>query len=73
MEAGECGLTCGTCFIICHLEVIAVSGLLWLSWYVFGQAGFFLVFRATTFFFNFVHERTTDGCERPRQQLALTK
>ena len=40
MEAGECGRTRGTCFITCRLEVVAVGGLLWLSWCVFGGADF---------------------------------
>ena len=29
-EAGEYGLTCGTCFVACRLEVVAVAGLLWI-------------------------------------------
>ena len=40
MEAGECGRTRGTCFITCRLEVVAVTGLLWRSWCVFGGADF---------------------------------
>ena len=50
MEAGECGRTRGTCFITCRLEVVAVAGLLWLSWYAFGGADFFVFF--------FLFERT---------------
>ena len=53
MEAAECGQTRGASFITCHLEVLAVVGLLWLSWCVFGGAGFFLVFQVTSFFFQF--------------------
>ena len=53
MEAGEYRLTRGTCFIPCRLEVVAIAGLLWLSWCVFGEAGFFLVFEVTTFVFQF--------------------
>ena len=34
MEAGEYGLTRGTCFVASHLEVVAVAGLLWISWCV---------------------------------------
>ena len=41
MEAGEYGLTRGTCFVARH-EVIAVAGLLWISWYVLGGADFFV-------------------------------
>ena len=48
MEAGQHGLTRGTCFITCRLEVVAVAGLMWVSWCVFGGAGFFLV-QVTTF------------------------
>ena len=42
MEAGEYGLTRGTCFV----EVVAIAGLLWISWCVLGAAGFrgFFVF-----------------------------
>ena len=47
MEAGEDGLTRGTCFVARRLEVVAVAGLLWISWCVLGAAGsrgFFFVF-----------------------------
>ena len=60
MEADDYGLTPGTFFITCRLEVVAVAVLLWLSWCIFGGAGFFLVFAVITFFFNFrarVHDR----------------
>ena len=40
MEAGEYGLTRGTCFVARRLEVVAVAGLLWISWCVLGSAGF---------------------------------
>ena len=32
MEAGEYGLTRGTCFVARRLEVVAVAALLWISW-----------------------------------------
>ena len=48
MEAGEYGLTRGTCFVACRLEVVAVAGLLWISWCVLGAAFFFCSF----FFFE---------------------
>ena len=48
MEAGEYGLTRGTCFVARHLELVAVAGLLWLSC-VLGGAAFFVFF-----FFVFV-------------------
>ena len=40
MEAGEYGLTRGTCFFARRLELVAVAGLLWLTWCVLGAAGF---------------------------------
>ena len=40
MEAGEYGLTRGTCFVARRLEVVAVAGLLWVSWCIWGAAGF---------------------------------
>ena len=43
MEAGEYGLTRGTCFVARRLEVVAVAGLLWISWCVLGAAEFFRV------------------------------
>ena len=44
MEAGEYGLTRGTCFVGRRFEVVAVAGLLWVSWCVCGCGGisFFL-------------------------------
>ena len=44
MEAGEYGLTRGTCFLACRLELDAVAGLMWISWCVLGRADFFSVF-----------------------------
>ena len=44
MEAGEYGLTCGTCFVECRLEFDAVAGLLWISWWVLGGADFCVFF-----------------------------
>jgi len=35
METGEYGLTRGTCFVVCRLEVVAVAGLLWIFLCVF--------------------------------------
>ena len=40
MEAGEYGLSRGTCFVARRLEVVAVAGLPWISWCVLGAAGF---------------------------------
>ena len=53
MEASEYGLTRWTCFVARRLEVVAVAGLLWISWCVLGGA-IFLVF----FFFDFIFLRT---------------
>ena len=49
MEAGEYGLTRGTCFVARRFEVIAVGGLMWISSCAFGGAGLFRDF----FFFDF--------------------
>ena len=48
MEAGEYGLTRGTCFVTRRLGFVVIAGLLWISWSVLGGAGFFLSF----FFFE---------------------
>ena len=57
MEAGEYGLTLGTCFVARRLKVVAVAGLLWISWCVLGGADFFSVF-----FFDFFFLRTHTAC-----------
>ena len=51
MEAGDYGITRGTCFVARCLEVVAVAGLLWISLCVLGAAGF-------RFFSLFFSERT---------------
>ena len=58
MEAGEYGLTRGTCFLACRLELDAVAGLLWLSWRFLGGADFF----PRVFFFDFFFLRTHTAC-----------
>ena len=50
MEAREYGLTRGTCFLACRLELDAVAGLLWISWCVLGGADFSFFF--LRFFFS---------------------
>ena len=50
MEAGEYGLTRGTCFVARRLEVVAVVGLLWISWCVLGAAEFRVCVRFRFFF-----------------------
>ena len=51
MEAGEYGLTRGTCFVARRLDVVAVTRLLWISWCVLGAA-FFFRFCFFDFFFS---------------------
>ena len=53
MEASEYGLTRWTCFVARRIEVIAVAGLLWISWCVLGGANFL-----DFFYFDFVFLRT---------------
>ena len=53
MEADEYGLTRWTRFVARCLEVVAVAGLMWVSWCVFGGARFFLPF--FSFFFLRTH------------------
>ena len=43
MEAGEYGLTRGTCFFAHRLEVVAVAGLLRLWWCGLGGVDFFVL------------------------------
>ena len=56
MEADEYGLTRGTCFVACRIEVVAVAGLLWISRCVLGAAGFRI------FFFVFFRQRSHTAC-----------
>ena len=57
MEAGEYGLTCGTFFVARRLEVVAIAGLVVISWCVLGAAGFRVLF-----FVFFLRTHTT-GCK----------
>ena len=57
MEAGEYGLTDGTRFVARRLEVVAVAGLLWISWCVFWVRRDFSVF-----FFSLFFLRTHTAC-----------
>ena len=50
MEAGVYRLTRGTCFVVRGLEVVAVAGLVWISWFVLRGKGFF-----SDFFFLRTH------------------
>ena len=59
VEAGEYGLTRGTCLLACRLELDAVAGLLSISWRVLGGADFSVFFFSRFFFrFFFPFERT---------------
>ena len=57
MEAGEFELARGTCIVARHLEVVAVAGLLLISWCVLDGANFFLFF-----FSDFFLLRTHTAC-----------
>ena len=57
MEADDYGLTRGTSFVTRRLEVVAVAGLLWISWYVLGAAGLFRV----CVFFRFLFSSNAHG------------
>ena len=72
MEAGECGQTLGTCFVAVCLELVAVAGLMWGSWWVFGGVGFFLVFQVTTFSNSYTQSTVSvDSVEGLRQPANL--
>ena len=62
MEASEYGLTRGTCFVACRLEVVAVAGLLWILRCVLHVARFFRVFFS---FFFFEHTRLAASIRQP--------
>ena len=69
MEAGKYGLTCGTCFVASRPEVVvAVAGLLSISWCVLGGVGLLLVFYPI-----FFHRTHTACCkyEAPLPHLPL--
>ena len=53
MEAGEYGLTRGTCFVARRLEVVAVAGLLWIR-------GVFWMRRDFVFFFDLFSSNAHD-------------
>ena len=63
MEAGEHGQTHGTWFFARRLEVVAVAGLMWVSWCVFGGADFFVFFFFRLLFFF--------ECTRPAASMRL--
>ena len=52
MEEGEYRQTRGTCFFAHRCEVVAVAGLLWISWCVLGGADIFVILFSTLFSLN---------------------
>ena len=52
METGEYGVMRGTCFVARRLKVVAVAGLLWISWCVLGGADIFVILFSTLFSLN---------------------
>ena len=55
MEAGDYGLTRGTCFLACRLVLDAVAGLLWISWCVSGGTDFSVCIFFSIFFSSNAH------------------
>ena len=55
---GEYELRRGTCFVARRLEVVAVAGLLWISWCALGPAFFFCIF---LYFFVFFFSSNGHG------------
>ena len=66
MEAGKYELTRRTCFVARRPEMVAVAGLLWLSWCVLGGVIFFVFFCFDFFFSSNVH-----GLQQLRGRIAL--
>ena len=64
MEPGGYGLTRGTCFVARRLEVVAVAGLLWISW-CFRWGGIIRVFLSFDFFFFFERARPAASMRPP--------
>ena len=59
MEAGEYGLTRGTCCVARRLQLVAVARLLWISWCVFGGVDF------VAFCFSFERSRPAASMSPP--------
>ena len=70
MEPDEYGLTRGTCFVACCLEVVEVVGLLWISWCVFGAVDFFVFFSPD--FFSFFERTRPAASVRPPYPIYLS-
>ena len=56
METSECWLTGETRFVARRPELVAVAGLLWISWCVLAAADFFVFF-----FFDFLFSSNAHG------------
>ena len=65
MEASECALTRGTCFIARRLEVVAFAGLMWNSWCVLGAGDIFRIFLVFRLFFFFESTRPVASMRPP--------
>ena len=65
MEAGDYGLTRGTCFLARRLELDAVAGLLWISWCILGGEDFFFRVFFFSILFFFERTRTTASMKPP--------
>ena len=63
MEAGEYGVTRGTCFLACRLELDALAGLLLISWCVLGGTDFSVFFFLDLF--SFQRTRPTASMKTP--------
>ena len=63
-KRAEYGRTRGTCSVVRRLEVVAVAGLLWISW-CFGWGGIIRVFLSFDFFFFFEHARPAASMRPP--------
>ena len=60
MEAGEYGLTRGTCFVESRLQVVAVAGLLWIR----GAFWVGRIFSGFSLFSYFFRLRTYTACRK---------
>ena len=56
MQVGAYGLTRWTYFVACRLEVVAVAGLRWISWFVLGAPEFVFFSRFFRFFSSKAHD-----------------
>ena len=69
LEAGEYGLTRGTCFFAHRREVVAVAELLWISWCVLGAADFLALFMSLHFQIRGARAVSVDSVKGQRHHL----